>query len=224
MAKATSTELQTIPLFPLPNIVLFPGMILRLHIFEPRYREMVKTVLDADSTFGIQLCKTYNPITLQGVPFDVGTTVEFLEVEPLDDGRYHLMVKGAKRFQVDQYNEAAAYLRGTVHWLAETDVRAVSAGSKLVCETQERFLEAIRLAMKILKEEFTPPPFPTDPQRISYLIAENLRGSLVLKQELLEMPSTRQRLKRERDLLTEILKTLSVQAQIEEAFSGSEKE
>jgi ATP-dependent Lon protease len=221
MSGPTQTERLHIPLFPLPNVVLFPGMTLRLNIFEPRYREMIQWVLETEGTFGIQLCKAYNPISLQGTPFDVGTTVKLVDVEPLPDGRYHLCVTGDRRFRVEAYDESRAFLQGTVDWLEESDARSVSQSSRLVEETRKLFYEAIRLARKILKEEFCTPEFPEKPDFLSYYIAENLRGSLVLKQELLEMTSTRDRLKRERDILSEIVKTLAAQAQIEEAFGKS---
>jgi ATP-dependent Lon protease len=215
-------SLPKIPLFPLPNVVLFPGMHLPLQIFEPRYRQMIRDIQKKpgleEGTFGVQLCKTYNPMTLQGTPFDVGTTVRFEEIDELEDGRFLVMTTGVRRFCVEAYDTDNAYLQGTVRWLEEEDKRRVSPKAKLIQENRMYFHEAIRLARKILREEFCEPDFPEDPEALSYFIAQNLKGSLVLKQELLEMTSTRSRLKRERELLAEIVKTLAVQAQIEEAF------
>lgn len=212
-----------IPLFPLPNVVLFPGMSLPLHIFEPRYREMLQSVMDQKktdptATFGIQLCKTYNPMTMEGTPFDVGTTVDIAEVREMEDGRYYLMTRGLRRYQVEEYDQTKEYLQGTVTYLEEEDPRKVSGKSKLMEETKLYFHEALRLSRKILKENFSEPCYPETPEMLSYYIAENLKGSLVLKQEILEINSTRKRLTRERELLKEVVKTLAVQAQIEEVF------
>lgn len=214
-----SPVMETIPLFPLPNVVLFPGMPLSLNIFEPRYRDMIRHVIDSQGTFGVQLCKTYNPASLQGSPFDVGTTVTLGDVKPQEDGRYHIAVTGHRRFKVETYDaDEKPYLQGKVSWLEDEDLRAVSQKSSLYADTCLYFQEALRLARKLLKEDYSSVTMPKEPEKLSYFIAENLKGSLVLKQELLEMTSTRERLKREREILSEIVKTLAVQTQIEDAF------
>lgn len=123
-------SLPKIPLFPLPNIVLFPGMHLPLQIFEPRYRQMIRDIQKnpgiEEGTFGVQLCRTYNPMTLQGTPFDVGTTIQLEEIDELEDGRFLVMATGVRRFCVEDYDTEKPYLQGTVRWLEEEDKRRVS--------------------------------------------------------------------------------------------------
>jgi ATP-dependent Lon protease len=215
------SDIFTLPVFPLPNVVLYPGSIVRLHIFEPRYREMVKQVLENQGSFGIHLCKHYNPVTMQGEPFDVGTTVEFLEAEPLPDGRYYLVVKGRRRYQVSHYDHRLEYLRGTGFWLDETDKRPVAKASDLVKSVKLQFVEVIQKALDLLGEDMMAPEFPETPEALSYYVADNIRGSLALKQVLLEETSTRKRLKHEQQMMAEILKTLSIQSQIEAVFKES---
>lgn len=209
-----------IPLFPLPNVVLFPGMMLPLHIFEDRYRQLMQDVLDSNASFGVQLCKEYNPATLQGTPFDVGTLADIVEYETLDDGRYNVLVVGVRRFRVVTYDSASKpYLQGEVEWL--DDVKDGYVTKKLLNETIDLFHEALRLTHKILQKSYDPKPLPDDPCEISFFIAENLKGSLVLKQELLEMPSIKARLMFERETLRKMVKTLAVRTQIEEAFRNA---
>lgn len=209
-----------LPLFPLPNVVLFPGMILPLHIFEERYKKMMKDALDSDARFGLLLCQEYSPGTLDGIPFDVGTVAELMQVETLDDGRLNILVVGTQRFRVHEFDETAKpYLLGQVQWI--DDERDGYVTKKLLGETCDLFHEAIRLTHKVLKKEYTPFDLPAEAEDVSYFIAENLKGSLVLKQELLELSSTKARLMYERDVLNKMVKSLAVRSQIEDAFSDA---
>ncbi len=210
-------KIHLLPLFPLPNVVLFPGMFLPLHIFEERYKRMMQDIMDGNAQFGLQLCQEYNPSTLQGIPFDVGTIAEVVEYDVLDDGKMNILVFGGQRFRVTHYDEESQpYLMGEVTFLKEVKEGYIT--KKLLGETTELFQEALRLTHKILKKEFSPFDLPDNPVEISYFIAENLKGSLVLKQEILEIDSAKARLIYERDILRKMVKTLAVRTQIEEAF------
>ncbi|MBY0403061.1 MAG: LON peptidase substrate-binding domain-containing protein, partial [Cyanobacteria bacterium] len=132
---------------------------------------------------------------------------------------YYAVTMGSQRYKVEQYDtKSQPYLRATVSLLVEEDQRKVSVNSTLVKDVKMFFHEAVRLSHKIMKEDFTAPEFPDTPEALSYYVAENLRGNLVLKQELLETTSTRTRLKLENEILNQVVKTLAAQAQIEEAF------
>jgi Lon protease-like protein len=168
-------------------------------------------------TFGIVLCRHYNPVSLEGIPFDTGTSVIVEEVERLADGRYNILVSGDRRFIIREKNTQMAYLQGHVSWLSETDDIGFLT-EEMLTETRQLFLEAIRLAQKIMRKAFTPPELPADPTSLSYFIAEHLRGSLALKQELLEISTTEARLAREREILQEVVRPLAAQAQIEDVF------
>lgn len=211
---------QRLPLFPLPNVVLFPGMLLPLHIFEPRYRQMMQDVIAGNQRFGVQLCQEYNPATLQGKPFDVGTVAKLVDYETLPDGRMNILTMGERRFRVTAYDsEEKPYLQGDVVWLE--DIKEGYITKKLVAETSELFLEALRLTCKIYGKDYKPFDLPSDPQELSFVVAENLRGSLVLKQELLEMDATKTRLQYEREVLQRMVKSLAVRTQIEDVFKNT---
>ena len=91
-----------LPLFPLPNIVFFPHTRLPLHVFEPRYRQMVKDVLESDQRFGIVLLRPGWEAEYFGAPpvFECGTVGTIEQAVPLDDGRYNIVVRGDVRFRI----------------------------------------------------------------------------------------------------------------------------
>jgi hypothetical protein len=102
MAEAAPLTIQRIAIFPLPGAVLFPGLHLPLHIFEPRYRAMVQEVLVRDRRIGM-----IQPRVLPGEEdreppalYDVGCVGKIIDVEALDDGRFNLVLEGVARFRV----------------------------------------------------------------------------------------------------------------------------
>jgi len=91
-----------LPLFPLPNLVFFPRTRFKLHIFEPRYRQLVKDILETDSKFGIVLLRPGWEAEYFGAPpvFTCGTLCTIEEVAALEDGRYNIVVRGDVRFRI----------------------------------------------------------------------------------------------------------------------------
>jgi Lon protease-like protein len=91
-----------LPLFPLPNLVFFPHTRLPLHVFEPRYREMVKDVLESDQRFGIVLLRPGWEPDYFGAPpvFECGTLGTIEQAMPLEDGRFNIIVRGDVRFRI----------------------------------------------------------------------------------------------------------------------------
>ena len=101
-----------ISLFPL-NVVLFPGELLPLHIFEPRYRRMVRECLDAKAHFGMLLA-------LPNGVAHVGCSAEILEVtKRYDDGRMDILAQGKRRFEIQSLNEDKSFLQGEVTFFDE---------------------------------------------------------------------------------------------------------
>ena len=91
-----------LPLFPLPNLVFFPETRLPLHVFEPRYRQLVSDVVSADKRFGIVLLRPGWEADYFGAPAVhlTGTLGEIEHVAPLDDGKYNILVRGQVRFRI----------------------------------------------------------------------------------------------------------------------------
>src|SRR5947209_19069395 len=90
-----------IPVFPL-GVVLFPHMPLGLHIFEERYRQMMRDCHEAGTSFGVVAIREGREVGEGALPYEVGTLAQIRESEKLPDGRYNLRVEGASRFRVER--------------------------------------------------------------------------------------------------------------------------
>ncbi|HMB79837.1 MAG TPA: LON peptidase substrate-binding domain-containing protein, partial [Vicinamibacterales bacterium] len=102
-----------LPLFPLPNVVLFPNVFLPLHIFEPRYREMVADALSGDRLIGMALLKPGWEHDYEGRPavYPIGCSALMTHAERLDDGRYNIVLRGIERFRIVQEDQDRVYRR-----------------------------------------------------------------------------------------------------------------
>ena len=110
-----------LPLFPLPNIVLFPNVFLALHIFEPRYRELVADALSADRMIGMVLLRPGWEAEYEGRPpvFDVGCSGVITHVERHTDGRYNIVLRGLDKFRILSEDDSRSYRRASVDLLPE---------------------------------------------------------------------------------------------------------
>ncbi len=104
MPTLDSAALEALPVFPLPDVVLFPGALMPLHVFEPRYRELTADVLAGTRLMGIaRLRPGYEPIYQERPPiFDVAGVGYVTEAEKLGDGRYHIALRGLARVAIER--------------------------------------------------------------------------------------------------------------------------
>ena len=100
----------SIPLFPLPNVVLFPNVFLPLHIFEPRYRQMVAEALAGDRIIGMVLLRPGYEADYDGAPaiYTTGCAGLITHSEELADGRYNIVLRGLEKFTINREEEPAA--------------------------------------------------------------------------------------------------------------------
>lgn len=186
-----------LPLFPL-GVVLFPGMPLPLHIFEPRYRLMIERCLAADSTFGVALLVEGEDGT--AAPAVIGCTAEIVETLHLPDGRFNLQTAGRRRFRLLEVREEDEYLVGTAEWLDDnaTETEADILSSQAL-RALRRYLGLIGANIDTtIQEQWS---IPTDAHGISMWIAALLAAPDAQKQRLLETTSTADRLGMEVSLL-----------------------
>jgi Lon protease-like protein len=110
-----------LPLFPLPNVVLFPQMPMPLHVFEPRYRKMVADALDSHRTIGMTLLQPGWEAHYQGRPavYRVGCAGVIEQSEPLEQGRYNILLRGTVRFRIREEHEGELYRLAAVEALPE---------------------------------------------------------------------------------------------------------
>src|SRR5881227_626950 len=105
-----------LPIFPLPNVVLFPNVFLPLHIFEPRYREMVADALTSDRIIGMTLLRPGYGADYEGRPaiYDVGCAGVITHSQPLADSRYDIVLRGMEKFRVTSEDQSRSYRIGHV--------------------------------------------------------------------------------------------------------------
>lgn len=186
-----------IPVFPL-GTVLFPGMPLPLHIFEPRYRLMIGRCLETDSTFGVALLVEGDDGTAS--PAVIGCTAEITDTLLLPDGRYNLQTLGRRRFRLLEVREEDEYLVGTAEWLDDEEPEdGAHVLSSQALRALRRYLGLI--GANIDTSQHNEWNIPVDPQGISMWIAALLAAPDAQKQRLLETTSISDRLEMEVSLL-----------------------
>ena len=178
--------MRTIPLFPL-STVLFPGMPLELHIFEPRYKLMIGRCLDEQIPFGVVLIRSGQEANgpLAEV-FPVGCTAEIAHVEPLSDGRMNLLVIGTERFKVLELNDEQPYLAGRVETLPlePPQTLAVLRGARQLPAMLRYYLHGLA-EHEVVDLDAAQIDFPHDPLAQMYLAAALLQIPSIEKQALL---------------------------------------
>ncbi|MDR3690916.1 MAG: LON peptidase substrate-binding domain-containing protein [Fimbriimonas sp.] len=189
-------ELEELPLFPL-NTVLFPYASVQLHIFEDRYREMVRSCLESDRPFGIVLIRAGNEVSKHVDPYMVGTAVRIVQVHTYEDGRMDIQVQGERRFRIRELDESHSYLVGRVEPVVEHEIIESERASELLTRAREEF--EVLIQRLFARQEFSVQVvFPTDPVALSFTIANLLQMENLEKQRLLETTDT---LERVEDLL-----------------------
>ena len=204
----------TLPLFPL-GTVLFPGMLLPLHIFEDRYKELVRDLLEGPEPrrFGVIAIKKGRETGVEGVSslYEVGCTATLRETEGNDDGGYEVVAVGTQRFRLDALDESRAYLQGEVEFLAEDEGDSAAAGraAHLVAGAFQAYLDVLT-AQGLAQVNV--PEVPEEPVLLSYLVAASMIIDLPDRQALLAEPDSLSRLTAERAMLvheTTMLQTLT---------------
>jgi Lon protease-like protein len=200
------TEEKELPLFPL-NAVLFPGGFLPLHIFEQRYRKMVKYCIRNESSFGIVMIKEGEEVGKTVTPCKVGTAVDLVDVDRFPDGQMNIVTSGHSRFEILEINDELPYLVARVRILDLLDAEPDTSLEEIAAETRELYMEYETLSSYLRFGWQPPEENPQHPQQLAYQIGTRLRISLDEKQNLLEITSFDELLRRE----IEILKILNQQ-------------
>ncbi len=186
-----------LPLFPL-QAVLFPEATLPLHVFEPRYREMIGRCLEHEEPFGICLILEGEEVGGPAVPHRVGTEAAIIASQRYRDGRYDIVVEGRRRFEILQVEEARPYLRADVRFLDERNGPKDAALAEAVAKLFEGVLETLELSGQAVIDETWK---DLDARTLSYKIAAALPVEEDVKQEVLETPDADSRLRRIAEIL-----------------------
>ena len=213
MTSSSKIAVRELPLFPLPEVVLFPTRPLPLHIFEFRYRIMMNTILESDRRFGVLLWDA-----VQGKPAAVGCCAEILQYQRLPDDRMKMLTLGQQRFRVLEYVREKPYKVGLVEWIEDhsptQDLHALAR------EVEQLLRDVVRLSAKLTDQNIElPEDIPDLPIELSYWVASNLYNVATEQQALLEMQDTADRLEREAEILTSTRNHLAARTVLKDTFN-----
>jgi Lon protease-like protein len=194
-----------LPLFPL-EVVLLPGTPLPLHIFEPRYKEMIGECRAQQAPFGV--VRAFD----QGIA-EVGCTAEIVTItKEYDDGRLDLIAQGRNRFEVLELNQERAFLRADVLLLPDEPGSAAPEDSARALDAHKQIM-----ALAGATQDLT----ASDPANLSFHLAGSLPLDLDLKQKLLTTRSEAERIRTLATYFETILPNLRRAAQAREKSGGN---
>ena len=206
---------ELLPLFPLGS-VLFPGALMPLHIFEPRYRLLIRRCMERHHPFGIVLIRSGSEVDPRAEPYDVGTEAKIVAESPLPDGRSYIVTRGERRFAVENLiPDAEPYLVGQVRYLDEADGDGAASHASIALEALGSYLLAVVAVTDDSRGERALADDLRDalPRDLAYRIAGSLAVDAPQQQALLELETASARLKEETRILnreTELLRDLLV--------------
>ena len=209
-----------LPLFPLP-VVLFPGVPLPLHVFEERYRRLLADVRVANNLFGLSYLESGGGPDRPEVR-SVGCAAEVVEVEALPGGRSNIMTVGVARYRIEGYAE-----RDEPYHVARVEFFEDEGGDtevlrKRAAEVAEMFTRIARAMRTIDDDRGALPELPLeDPERLSFLVAAVVEMEADAKQQLLELRSTAERLRRVYTLLAQAVSSYEARARTHELARGN---
>ncbi len=201
MAEGSSGRV--LPLFPLEQVVLFPGMSLPLRIFEERYKVMIGACQVTDQIFGVVLIRSGREVGEPAEPELTGCTARMVRVDRIPDGQMHILTIGEERFRLASAARTMpeGYLVADVELLPEPT--SVSVDTELISNVRAQFAryqQAI-LGLTGRGDPVNAPELPADPVRLSYRVAATLYVDPQERQRLLETDEVGARLQQELVLL-----------------------
>ncbi len=193
-----------LPLFPL-GLVLMPGLLLPLHVFEERYRILVAELLELPEEarrFGVVAIRQGREVGADGVTalHDVGCVARLRRATALEDGRYEIVTSGAERFRLVGLEDDRPFLTGLVEWLPD-ELGDRDEAALLEAAVRAAYGDYLVALASASGQELDAPELPDDPLVLSYLVAASVVVDLEVRQSLLAEPDGAARLSAERRLL-----------------------
>ena len=191
-------SVRELPLFPLPDVVLFPQQLLPLHIFESRYRMLLQTVLETDKRFGIVRINPDN-----GEMAEIGCCAEVLQHQTTEDGRSYIVTLGQQRFRVLNITRETPFRSAMVSWMEDEPVADHTELNTLRDKVSSALNDVFSLTAKIQgREPELPDDLPDLPRELSFWIGAHLDNRAAPEQQaLLELSDTTERLERQLEML-----------------------
>ena len=208
-------SVRELPIFPLPEVVLFPQEVLPLHIFESRYRIMLKSVLETDSMFGVIKWDS-NTKTMA----NVGCCAQIIKHQTAEDGRSNIITLGQQRFQILEIIRSTPYYSAMVSWINDENVESFKNLDTLRDSVTEALNDVVNLTGKLTNsQKILPDKLPNNPMELSFWIGAHLGGPVAEEQQrLLEERNTYTRLQREFEMLDHTRKQLAARTALKESF------
>ena len=208
-------SVRELPLFPLPEVVLFPNEVLPLHIFEARYRMMLKSVLETDSLFGVV---KWDPNTKSMA--NVGCCAHIIKHQTADDGRSNIITIGQQRFQVLEIVRSTPFYTAIVSWIDDEISQNLQDLDILRDSVIQALHDVVNLTSKLTNsQKILPDKLPNNPMELSFWIGAHLGGPVSDEQQrLLEERDTYIRLQREFEMLDHTRKQLAARTALKESF------
>lgn len=204
--------LDSLPLFPLP-LVLFPGTAIPLHIFEPRYRQLLSDCMEGDKRFGIVRLRE-NMAELEIERGTVGTVAEILNVETLPDGRSNIVVRGVERFTLEAFTPSPHPYHVAHAETFEDEFEIGDEIDQLATTVRDTFQRVARAARTLSDDPEPLPELPDEAAGLSFVIAAMIDIDLETRQALLSSRSPLERLRQLDALLSSALGGLVKRAQV----------
>lgn len=203
-----------LPLFPLP-LVLLPNELLPLHIFEPRYQQLLKDVALDTKMFGVTYFEPQEPFSEKPLTGSIGCVAEVREVQAMPEGRSNVLTIGIIRYYLIDYVDAGEpYLVGDVEFF-EDDTEDEQLLKPLADEVFVLFRRIAKAAHKLSGERGAFPDIPqAAPEQLSFLVTAAFNLEPDLKYQLLETRSTSKRLERLREILVQTVDKMEESAEI----------
>ncbi len=214
----TLTELS---LFPLNNVVLFPGMPLPLHIFEERYKAMIGNCVEREEPFGVLLIKDGNEVGEPASPHSIGTTARIAQVQRLEEGRLNILTRGERKFELLETVQTVPHLVGLVRYI-DDDEGVVS--SSTVAGVREQYIQLQRHLTAMAggwDREVSVPDEPMDLARTSSVaLAVSLPLPPDVRQSLLETHTAGEQLEKLLTLMRQANRIVAEQVEQNTPFKG----
>jgi Lon protease-like protein len=215
MSEASEKVLgiKQLPLFPLP-LVLLPNEVLPLHIFEPRYRQMLTDIELRRNLFGITLFDPDDALSEQPPVGSVGCAAEVREVSTLPDGRSNIISAGVIRYRLLEYVDVGTpYLSAEVEFFEDED-EPDEGVEVLADEVFDLFERIAKAAFKLSGSRGSFPEIPkTDPESLSFLVTASFNLDNDVKYKMIEMTSTSERLTKLRNILLQAVDKMEANAE-----------
>jgi len=208
-------SVRELPIFPLPEVVLFPQEVLPLHIFESRYRIMLKSVLETDSMFGVIKLDSKTKSMA-----NIGCCAQIIKHQTAEDGRSNIITIGQQRFQILEIIRSTPFCSAMVSWIDDENIESYKSLDTLRDSVTEALNDVVKLTGKLTNsQKILPDKLPNNPMELSFWIGAHLGGPVAEEQQrLLEERNTYTRLQREFEMLDHTRKQLAARTALKESF------